>query len=68
MQNVHGCQETNEPEKLYYETQKDDGDGSQGNKELQESQRGYLKEREEELEHSGTTRDGKQKPDAASTT
>jgi len=31
MQNVHGCQETNEPEKFYYETQKDNGDGSRGN-------------------------------------
>jgi len=38
-------------------------------RELQESQRSHLEEREEEeLEHSGTTRDGKQKPDAASTT
>jgi len=33
MQNVDGCQETNEPEKLYYETQKDNGDGSRGNTE-----------------------------------
>ena len=33
MQNLYGCQETNEPEKLYYETQKDNGDGSRGNKE-----------------------------------
>jgi hypothetical protein len=31
MYNVHGCQETNEPEKLYYETQKDNGDRSRGN-------------------------------------
>ena len=23
MQNVHGCQETNEPEKLHYETQRE---------------------------------------------
>ena len=37
--------------------------------ELQESQRSYLEEREEEqLEHSGTIRDGEQEPDAASTT
>ena len=28
MQKVHGCQETTEQEKLYYETQKDNGDGS----------------------------------------
>jgi hypothetical protein len=28
MQNIHGCQETNEPEKLYYEAQKDNGDGN----------------------------------------
>jgi len=27
------CQETNEPEKLLYETQKDNGDGSRGDKE-----------------------------------
>ena len=33
MQNVHGCQETDEPEKLYYETLEDNGDGSRGNKE-----------------------------------
>jgi small-conductance mechanosensitive channel len=38
-------------------------------RELQESQRNHLEEREEEeLEHSGTIRDGEQKPDAASTT
>ena len=37
-------------------------------KELQESQRRHLEEREEELEHSGTIRDGEQKTDAASTT
>ena len=36
---------------------------------LKESQRSHLEEREEEqLEHSGTIRDGEQKPDAASTT
>ena len=35
-------------------------------RELQESQRSDLEEREEEeLEHSGTIRDGEQKPDAA---
>jgi hypothetical protein len=33
MQKVHGCQETTEPEKLYYETQKDNGDRTQANKE-----------------------------------
>jgi len=38
-------------------------------RELQESRRSNLEEREEEeLEHSGTIRDGEQKPDAASTT
>jgi hypothetical protein len=37
-------------------------------RELQESQRSHLEEREEQLEHSGTIRDGEQKPDAASTT
>jgi len=38
-------------------------------RELQESQRSHLEEREEEeLEHSGTIRDGEQKADAASTT
>jgi len=38
-------------------------------RELQESQRSRLEEREEEeLEHSGTIRDGEQKADAASTT
>jgi len=38
-------------------------------RELQESQRNHLEEREEEeLEHSGTIRDGEQKLDAASTT
>jgi len=36
-------------------------------RELQESHRSHLEEREEELEHSGTIRDGEQKPDAAST-
>jgi len=37
-------------------------------RELQESRRSHLEEREEEgLEHSGTIRDGEQKPDAAST-
>ena len=33
MQNVYGWEETNKPEKLYYETQKDNGNGSRGNKE-----------------------------------
>jgi len=38
-------------------------------RELQESQRSHLEEKEEEgLEHSGTIRNGEQKPDAASTT
>ena len=38
-------------------------------RELQESQRSHLEEREEEkLEHLGIIRDGKQKPNAASTT
>ena len=38
-------------------------------RELQESRRCHLEEREEEgLEHSGTIRDGEQMPDAASTT
>jgi len=37
-------------------------------RELQESQRSHLEEREEQLEHSGTIREGEQKPDAASTT
>jgi len=37
-------------------------------REPQESQRSHLEEREEELEHSGTIRDGEKKPDAASTT
>jgi len=38
-------------------------------RELQESRRSHLEEREEEgLEHSGTIRDGEQKPVAASTT
>ena len=37
-------------------------------REMQESQRSHLEEREEQLEHSGTIRDGEQKPDAASTT
>jgi hypothetical protein len=68
MQNVHGCQETNEPEKLYYETQKDNGDGSRGNKEGTARKRRHLEEREEEdLEHTGTIRDDEQKPNAAST-
>jgi hypothetical protein len=31
MQNIHGCKETIEPEKLNYETQKDDGVGNRGN-------------------------------------
>jgi len=35
---------------------------------LQESHRSHLEEREEQLEHSGTIRDGEQKPDVASTT
>jgi len=33
MQNVHGCQETNELEKLYYKAQKDNGEGHWGNTE-----------------------------------
>jgi len=38
-------------------------------RELQESQRSHLEEREEEqLQHLGTIRDSEQKPDAASTT
>jgi hypothetical protein len=28
IQNIHGCQETNEPEKLYYEAQQNNGDGN----------------------------------------
>jgi hypothetical protein len=70
MQNVYGCQETNEPENLYYETQEDNGNGSRGNKGgTEERQRSHLEEREEEqLEHSGTIREGEQKPDATFTT
>jgi hypothetical protein len=38
-------------------------------RELQENQGSHLEEREEEeLEHSGTIRDGEQKPDAPPTT
>jgi hypothetical protein len=37
-------------------------------RELQESQRSHLEEREEELEHSVNVRDGEQKPDLASRT
>jgi len=49
MENVHGYQETNEPEKLYYETKKDN---EEMKRELQESQRSHLEEREKEkLEH-----------------
>ena len=36
-------------------------------RELQESRRSRLEERKEELDHSGTIRDGEQKPDAAYT-
>jgi len=69
MQYVHGCQETNEPEKLHYETQKDNGDGSRGNKEGTARKRSHLEESEEEkLENSVTITDGEQKPNAASTT
>jgi len=46
---INGCQETNEPEKLYYETQKDNGNEVEEiRKELQES---HLEEREKQLEH-----------------
>jgi hypothetical protein len=65
MQNVRGCQETNEPEKLYYETQKDNWDRSQGEikKELQKSQPSHLEERgEEQLERLGTIREDERKP------
>jgi len=37
-------------------------------RELKESQRSHLEEREEQLEHSGTIRDCEKKPDATSTT
>jgi len=36
--------------------------------EVQGRQRSYLQEREEQLEHSGTTRDGEKKPKATCTT
>jgi hypothetical protein len=70
MQKVHGCQETNESEKLHYETQKGNGDGSQGNKKRTEkNQRSHLEEREEvKQEHLGTIRDDEQKPNATFTT
>jgi hypothetical protein len=44
-------------------------EGEEIKRELQESQRSHLEEREEvQLEHSGTMRDGEQKPNAAFTT
>ena len=70
MQNVHGCQETNEREKLYIMKHKKimEMEVEEIRRELQESQRSHLEEREEEqLEHSGTIRDGEQKLEAAST-
>ena len=68
MQNVHGFQETNEPEKLCCETQKDNRDRSRGNKELQKSQPSHPEERgEEQLEKLGTIREGEQKLNAATT-
>jgi len=66
MQNVHGCQKTAESEKLHYETQKDNGDESQGDRELQERQGSHLEEREEEKqENLGTKKDDEQKPNTA---
>jgi len=51
----------------FYETQKDDADGSQGNRERTARKSEKAPRREEELEHSGTIRDDEQKPDVAST-
>jgi len=46
MQNVHGCQATKEPEKLYYETQQiTEMEVEEIKRELQESQRSHLEER-----------------------
>jgi hypothetical protein len=61
MRNVYGCQETNEPKKLHYETQQDNRNASQIKRELQESQRSHPEEREKEKqEHLDTIRDGEQ--------
>ena len=70
MQNVHGCQETNEPERLYYETQKDNRDGSRGNKEgtVRKSEKSPRRKRRRRASVHHPIRDGEQKPDAASTT
>jgi hypothetical protein len=53
-QNVHGCKETNETEKLYYEAQKiKEMEIEEIKRDMQASQRNYLEEREEEkLEHT----------------
>ena len=68
---IYGCQETNEPEKLYYEKYEKitEMEVEDIRRELQERQRSHLEEGEEkQLEHSGTIRDGEQKPNASSTT
>jgi hypothetical protein len=62
------CQETNEPEKLHYETQKDNVDGSRGDKErtARKSEKSLRGKRGRKAR--GTTRDDEQKPNAAFTT
>jgi len=70
MQNVHGCQETNETKNYIMKHKMITEMGvDEIRRELQESERSYLEEREEEeLDHSGTIRDGEKKPNAASIT
>ena len=69
MQNVHGGQETNDQKNYIVKHKKiTEMEVKEIKRELQESQRSHLEETEEKLEHSGTIRDGKQKPNAASTT
>jgi hypothetical protein len=59
---------TNESEKLHYETQKDNGDESQGDRERTATKTGESPRREKEKqEHLGTKRNDEQKPNAAFT-
>jgi hypothetical protein len=70
MQNVHGCQETNEPEKFIMKHKKImEMEIEEIKREMQASQRSYLEDRKEEkLEHPGATQNGEQKPSTVFTT
>jgi hypothetical protein len=69
MQNVNGCTETHEPEKLYHKQQENNRAGDRKNKELQGTQRSHLNETaNEQLEQLYTINDEEKMQNSEPTT